>query len=129
MRYVFPAKFIREDGVYYVRFPDLENCFTDGKDIPDALDAAADVLNLMLCGREDNRELIPEPSDIKTIQVADNEFTSLIEADTAVYRQFISPKPIKKTLTIPSYLNAMAEKEGVNFSAVLQEALKARLGV
>ena len=51
MKYAYPAIFTfdKDDNVYYVKFPDIENCYTDGKELPEAIEKAGDVLSLMLC--------------------------------------------------------------------------------
>ena len=88
MKYFFPAifTFSKEDNCYYVNFPDMENVFTDGETLLEALENAEDVLPLMLCQMEDDNTAIPKASDIKSIILKDNEFSSLIFADTAKYR-------------------------------------------
>lgn len=131
MKYVYPAIFTfdKEDKVYYVRFPDIENCFTDGKTLAEALEMGEDALTLMLCQMEDDKASIPVPSNCSTIKPKSNETVSLVFADTTEYRRQNDSKAVKKTLTIPNWLNIMAERKGVNFSAVLQKALKEELGV
>ena len=131
-RYAFPAVFQKapeEEGGYTVKFPDIPNCFTQGEDIPDVLDAAADALCLMLYDMEENRKDIPVPSDISGISAPQGGFVSLVACDTLEYRKFFDKKAIKKTLTIPNWLNTLAERANVNFSAVLQEALMEKLGL
>jgi len=130
MKYVYPAIFTEEvNGLYSVNFPDLEGCYTGGQDFPDALDMAKDVLCFCLYDLENEKAKIPAPSKLKDIKAGQNEFIQLVACDTEFYRKFYKGQAVKKTLTIPLYLNEMAEKDGVNFSAVLQEALKVRLGV
>ena len=128
-KYLYPAVFCREDVGYSVSFPDIDCCFTSGETLEEAIDMAKDALRLMLYDMEESKQSIPEPSDITTIQCDENEFTSFIECDTMEYRKFFNNKAIKKTLSIPAWLNTMAEREEINFSAVLQNALKAELGV
>lgn len=129
-KYVYPAIFTKDDdGMYFINFPDFEACFTQGDDIQDGLFMANDVLCLTLYNMEENKEEIPASSDPLKIKVKDNEFVTLVSCDTMEYRKFYDNKAVKKTLTIPSWLNAMAEKEDINFSQVLQEALKERLQV
>ncbi len=95
-KYVFPAVFKpAEEGGYYVTFPDLENCFTDGDTQEEALENANDVLNLMLY--DEKAENIPEHTNINDIKVPKNGFASLILADTEAYREVIEREnnPIK----------------------------------
>lgn len=131
MKYAYPAIFTfdKEENVYYVNFPDIKNCFTDGKTIAEALENGEDVLTLMLCQMEDDGVKIPAPSEVKTIATKKNETVSLVFADTTEYRRINDSRAVKKTLSIPNWLNVMAEQKGINFSAVLQKALKEELGV
>lgn len=129
MKYVYPAIFTKDGKFYSVNFPDLEGCYTQGDTIEDALEMAEDILCMTLYNLEENKESIPVPSDIKSISVGSDEIVSLVACDTIEYRQFYDNKAVKKTLTIPSWLNTMSEREGINFSAVLQNALKRELHI
>lgn len=84
---------------------------------------------MWLCDAEDKGENIPKASLITNLSPQKDSFYNLIDADTLEYRKEHDNKAVKKTLTIPSWLNAKAEKEGVNFSQVLQDGLKRRLGL
>lgn len=129
-KYLYPAIFKPEEkGGYSVNFPDIESCYTQGDDLQDAYDMAADVLCLMLYNLEEKRATIPPASDLKNIKVQDGCFVSLVSVDTMEYRRFYDNKAVKKTLTLPQWLNTMAERENINFSQVLQDALKKRLKV
>lgn len=129
-KYVYPAIFTKEDnGMYSVQFPDIAGCYTDGESLADALEMAQDALCLMMYSREEEGKNVPVSSDIKTIAVNANEFVSLVSCDTLEYRKKYNNSAVKKTLTIPAWLNTIAENEGVNFSQVLQDALKTRLHV
>ncbi len=125
MKYAYPAilTFDKEDNIYYVNFPDIENCFTDGKSLAEALEMGEDALTLMLCQMEDDEAEIPAPSDVKAITPKENETVSLIFADTTEYRRIWDNKAVKKTLSVPNWLNVKAERLGINFSYVLQQAL------
>ena len=127
MKYVFPALFTHKDEKYAVSFPDLSSCFTSGASISESLDNAQDVLNLVLMTMEDYGKPIPAPSDIRALHSDDNSFASLVSADTAEYRKLYGNQAVKKTLSIPAWLNTIAERKGVNFSFILQKALKAEL--
>jgi len=129
MKYVYPAVFTPDEYGYLVRFPDVENCFTEGKTLDEALEMAQDVLNLMLMTLEDEGLPINPASDIKAVACEEGEFASLIGADTTEYRKLYGNYAVKKTLSIPAWLNTQAEKSGINFSAVLQKALKAELNI
>ena len=89
MKYAYPAIFTfdKEEDVYYVSFPDIKNCFTDGKTLAEALENGEDVLTLMLCQMEDDGVEIKAPSDVRTIAQKENETVSLVFADTTKYRR------------------------------------------
>lgn len=131
MKYAYPAvlKYDPDEDCYYVNFPDIEDCFTDGKTLPEAIEMGEDALSLMLCQMEDDGDVIPPASDIKTISAAADEIVSLIFADTMEYRRIYDNKAVKKTLSVPSWLNVMAERKGANFSAILQSGLKQFCGI
>jgi len=128
-KYAYPAIFTKESNGYSVKFPDLESCYTDGNTLPEAIENAQDVLNLVLYKLEENENYIAPPSPIKKIKTGTDEFASLISCDTIEYRKFVDKKAVKKTLTIPAWLNTIAERQGVNFSTVLQDGLKQRLNL
>ena len=130
MRYAYTAVFTPEkNGLYSVTFPDLQGCYTSGDDISDAIYMAQDVLNLTLYDLEQDRKPIPKASKPQDIKTTGEQFTSVIAVDTDTYRRFYENKSVKKTLTIPMWLNELAEQANVNFSGVLQSALKEILQV
>jgi predicted RNase H-like HicB family nuclease len=129
-KYVYPAIFTREnDGGYSVLFPDIESCYTCGDDMAHALDMAEDILCFRLYDMEKDGETIPSPSNSKAIRADDNSVVSLVGCDTESYRRFYENKSVKKTLTIPMWLNERAERANINFSGTLQEALKVQLHI
>ena len=85
--YEYPAILKYDDDCFYVRFPDIENCFTDGNTREEAIDMACDVLPLMLCDYEDRRLDIPKPSKLEAITPEANEEVVLIKANTTLYRK------------------------------------------
>lgn len=129
MKYVYPVLFTKENNLYNVSVPDLPGCFTFGETLPEAIEMARDAICMWLCDAEDKGENIPKASLITNLSPQKDSFYNLIDADTLEYRKEHDNKAVKKTLTIPSWLNARAEKEGVNFSQVLQDGLKRRLGL
>lgn len=128
-QYVYPAVFTEVDCGYSIVFPDLENCFTSAQTLGEGLKKANDVLCLMLYEMEQSGKVIPAPSSIRDIPVGENAFVNFISCDTIEYRKFFDNKAVKKTLSIPSWLNDMAERAGINFSGTLQEALKKQLNL
>lgn len=130
MKYVYPAVFTKEkNGNYSINFPDIESCYTCGEDLADGLKMAQDVLAFTLYDYEKERRMIPAASDLKMIEVAEDEFVNYITCDTVEYRKRHNNRAVKKTLTIPQWLNEEASARGVNFSAVLQDALRDYLGI
>lgn len=127
-KYVFPAIFEPEDGLYNVSFPDLPGSYTCGDDLADAMHMAEDALGGYLSRAEEKGETIPAPSSMDAVERPQAGLVTLILADTEAYRRVHSSRAVKKTLTIPEWLNTAAEERSVNFSQVLQEALKQQLG-
>lgn len=128
-KYAYPAIFTKEESGYSVMFPDIDGCFTCGDTLPEAVEMAEDALCLALYDREEDREPIPEASSIKAVQAQTDEIVSLVCCDTLTYRKLYDSRAVKKTLTIPNWLNTLADRAGVNFSTVLQEALKTKLNI
>ena len=120
MKYVYPAVFTKEEeGKYAIHFPDIESCYTCGDNLADGLKMAQNVLAFTLYDYEKEGREIPTASDINDIDVAEDEFVNYITRDTIEYRKRHNNKAVKKTLTIPQWLNEEAAAKGVNFSAVL----------
>lgn len=126
---VYPAIFTKknDDGEYYmVDFIDLKNCSTYGKTLQEAFYMAQDAMGLFL----DTETSYPAPTtDFSKIKLEPNQFISFVNIDMDEYRKKFNNKSVKKTLTIPVWLNQLSEKNNINFSQVLQEALKEKLGV
>ena len=128
-KYAYPAVFTEEDSGYSVEFPDLDGCFTCGDTLPEAMEMAEDALCLALYDREEDGEPVPPPSDTRTLQTRTDHLVSLIFCDTTEYRKRYDNRTVTKTLSLPNWLNTLSERAGLNFSAVLQEALKAKLDI
>lgn len=128
-KYIFPAIFdYAEDGIS-IEFPDLPGCLPCANTDEEALKNAKEALALHLYGMEQDREVIPNPTSIKNLRFESNQAVVLVEVYMPLYRNAIENKAIKKTLTIPKWLDTLAEQEKINFSHVLQDALKQRLGI
>ncbi len=127
-KYAYPAVFtLEEDGTYSIIFPDLEGCYTCGDNLEDGIEMAEDALALTLYGYEKEGREIPKASVPTAITVSENEFVNFIACDTMAYRKMYNNKAVKKTLTIPEWLNEAATSMGLNFSQVLQEALISKI--
>ena len=127
MKYVYPAILYPDDGLISVKVPDLPGCFTCGESIADALFMAKDAVELWLWDAEDKHEAIPPASDSLPLEIG--ETFTLITADTDEYRRANETRAIKKTLSIPSWLNYKAEKANAPFSQILQQGLKEYLNI
>ncbi|MBE5971547.1 MAG: type II toxin-antitoxin system HicB family antitoxin [Lachnoclostridium sp.] len=127
-KYAYPAIFIpEEDGSYSINFPDLEGCFTCGDTLEDGLEMARDALALVLYEYEKEEREIPKPSELSAFDLELGAFVNYVVCDTMVYRKMHSNKAVKKTLTIPEWLNEAAMAMELNFSQILQEALLLKL--
>lgn len=127
-KYIYPACFYPEEGGQYsVIFPDFGGA-TYGNNLEDAMNMASDYLGGIIVTMQDDNEPLPEPSKITEIKADEypNGCLCLIGVESESYRTK-SKKAVKKTLTIPQWLNVLAENNNINFSKVLQEALKQKL--
>ena len=127
--YIFPAILsFDEDGIS-VEFPDLPGCLTCGNSTEEAINRAKEALGLHLYGMEEDNEFIPDPTDIKDLYLDKGQIPILIDVIMPIHRKAIENQAVKKTLTIPQWLNKEAMKHDVNFSQILQDALKDHLGL
>jgi predicted RNase H-like HicB family nuclease len=133
VKYAYPAVFTREDNeklgtVYNVAFPDIPGCLTYGDSIPDAIEMAREALAGCLIVMQESKEAIPSASLMDVIHPEDG-FVSLVDLDMLEYRRKTETKAIKRTVSLPQWLDAMAQDAGLNFSQTIQDALKEQLGV
>jgi predicted RNase H-like HicB family nuclease len=129
-KYVYPAVFTKEvNGQFSVNFPDLESCYTGGDNLEDSITMAEDVLAYVLFDYERDKREIPLPSELGDVEFGKNEFVNYIHCDTIGYQKRNNNQAVKKTLTIPEWLNELAIKSELNFSQVLQEALMGKLNI
>ena len=125
----YPALFHKsEEGGFWISFPDFPECFTEGDDMKQAYEMTVEALGLALVNRKEEKEEIPDPSDLDKIQNEDGTIV-IVEFDMLEYQRKHNSKAVKKTLSIPEWLNEEAESMGVNFSQVLQEALMSKLNI
>ena len=132
MKYVYPAVFSPDEGKILVSVPDLPGLNTFGDDLPEALYMAKDAIEMWLWDAENKHEEIPVPSAISAMgqyYETPDDFASLVAADTDEYRRLTDKRAVKKTLSIPSWLNEMAEKANAPFSQILQQGLKSYLNI
>lgn len=125
MKLVYPAIFTQfegEDG-YAVEFPDLPGCVTEGQDLGDAIYMAVDAASgWVLTELEDGKEA-PKASPISGVTAPEGSFVSLVALDMDAYAKQYGNKAVKKTLTIPAWMDTYAEKHNISCSEILQEAI------
>ena len=135
----YPACFYKDENGYSVIFPDLNNSATCGDTLDEAMAMAIDCLAGYLYTLQKEDEPIPSPSPLSSVSATNVAkeldfdpgecFVTFVTVDVAEYAKKHFEKSIRKTLTIPAWLNAAALEQGINFSQVLQEALRAKLHI
>lgn len=133
----YPACFFKEENGYSVIFPDLNNLATCGHSLEEAFSMAVDCLAGYLYWLQKDGETAPSASSIDKINLSEiakeaevspeQAFVNIVTVDVAEYAKIHFEKSVKKTLTIPAWLNTAALEQNINFSQVLQDALKSRL--
>lgn len=128
-RLFYPALFHKaeEDG-FWISFPDIPECLTEGDNMEEAYNMAIDALGLCLSDMEKNNITFPAPSSVDKITVDKDAVLVVIEFDMLAYKKRTSSRAVKKTLTIPEWLNEQAIQLNINFSQVLQDALMEKVG-
>ena len=129
MKYAYPAIFTPDSKGYTIHFPDIGMGATQGDNVADGLEMAHDFLVGAMVMLEDMGNEIPTPSNIADLTLNAGEFASFVFVDTTEHRRKTELRVVKKTLTLPSWLNAQAEAAHVNFSQTLQRALKEELKI
>ena len=126
-RYFYPAVFTYEEGQEIaVVFPDLDVA-TSGENDDDALLSARELLGCVMFGLEEDGEGIPEPTPLSAVALEPNERVVLVDVYMPSIRMAAVNRSVNRTVTLPAWLNAKAMECGINFSQVLQEALKEKL--
>lgn len=123
MLYTYTAVITEEDGVFYAKVPDIDGCITTGKSLSEAIDLITDALNLCLVVLEDENVLPKEPTPQSCIPHDSGDILTIIQADTIKYRSMTDTKAVRKNVSLPAWMSALADKRGINCSKVLQEAL------
>lgn len=128
-RYIYPAVFTYEDGQEIaVVFPDLDAA-TSGENDENALFSARELLGCVMFGREEDGEEIPSPTPLAQVACEANERVVLVDVYMPSVRMAQVNRSVNRTVTLPAWLNAAAQERNINFSQVLQDGLKQRLGV
>ena len=126
MKLFYPVIFTKEDVGFSVVVPDLDGCFSEGDTFEEAYKNAKNAIGLYLDGMKEYPKA-SEPLSIKTN--SNKQIMCVVDFDETEYKKENRTKAIKKTLTVPEWLNDEAEAAHINFSGVLQEALKQRLNI
>lgn len=125
MKYIYTATFTpNEDGTkFYCRVPDLPGCVTTGSGIEDAIEMITDAASGWLVVAEDEGNDIPAATPQPELNIPKNAVCSIIRIDTFAYRAATNTKAVRKNVSLPEWMAALADKRGVNCSQVLQESL------
>ena len=126
--YCYPAVLEQGESVN-VFFPDFDGCVSGGNTVEEAIKNAREALSLHVFGMEEDGEELPDPSDIKSIELNENQYTVLTDINYGLFKEKMEKKAVDRMVTLPKYLNAAAKASGINISQVLQEALRKKLGV
>ena len=127
--YIYPAIFEYADDGISISFPDVPGCFSCAETDEEALANAREALGLHLTSLESDGDPIPDPTPLKDIPCGRKQKPVLIEVFMPPIRRAVVTASVKKTLTIPAWLDSLARRHKVNFSQVLQEALRKHLGI
>lgn len=130
-RYCYPAfiGFDEPTKCYYILFPDLPGCTTQGYTEYEALTCAQEALSLHLYGMEDDNDDIPSPSPISTLKGDDGEAIVLVEVWMSSFRERMEIKAVNRTVTLPGWLDREAKSANLNYSQILQDGVMERLKI
>lgn len=123
----YPIVISKENDGYYVDIPDFKIA-TQGDDIADAMSMARDAIGLMGIDMEDDGEVLPAPYSA-VIEAKENDIVTLVDVDFAEYRKRVDNRAVKKNCTLPYWMSVEADKAGINYSRVLQDAIISLLGL
>ncbi len=126
--YAFPAYFYYDEDGISIEFPDLPGCLPCAETTSEAFQNAKEALGLHLFGMEQDGDAIPTPTPVQKLHPDEGGVVTMVEVFMPAVRDRINNRAIKKTVTIPAWLNSAAEAAGISFSQVLQEGLRQRLG-
>lgn len=126
MKNSYPIILTPDAGVYVVEIPDFA-IGTQGDSIPEAMEMARDAIGLMGIDMEDDGKSLPIPSTLESVSKGPGDIVTLVDVDFTEYRRQNDMRSVRRNVSLPCWLNAAAEKAGINVSAVLQAALKQQL--
>lgn len=126
MKIIYPAvfkPFSDQSGGYVVEFPALPGCVTEGKDLEQAIEMGIDAASGWILGELEDGGQIPSASSYSEISIKSGHMVNMLLLDIDSYEEKYGDKSVRKNLTIPAWLNTFAEKNNINFSKLLQDAL------
>ncbi|MBS7261155.1 MAG: type II toxin-antitoxin system HicB family antitoxin [Treponema sp.] len=127
-KYFYPAIFHKaEEGGFWVSFPDFPECLTEGDDLSQSYEMACDALGLCITDYQKESKVLPKPSSLDQEEIPGDSYVVAVQFDMGEYRRKHNSKSVKKTLSIPQWINEEAVALNINFSQVLQEALLEKL--
>ncbi len=126
MKYIYPVLISKSNKYMLVSIPDLE-INTQGTDLLNAIEMARDAISLIIVTKQDLNQKFKEPSFM--LKHKEDELLTFVDVDIDAYRRSLENRTVRKNLSIPSWLNEKAEKENINFSALLVKALKKELKI
>lgn len=127
--YTFPAFFYFDEDGISIEFPDLPGCLPCAQNEEEAFHNAKEALGLHLYGMEQDGEAIPEPTPVHDLHPDEGGVIVMVNVFMPAVRDRMNNRSVNRTVTLPAWLNAAAIEYGVNFSQVLQDALKAQMGI
>ena len=126
MKNSYPIILTPDSTGYAVGIPDFE-IGTQGDSIPEAMELARDAIGLMGIDMEDDGKTLPQPSALESVSKSPGDIVTLVDVDFTECRRQNDMRTVRQNVSLPSWLDAAAEKAGLNVSAVLQSALKQQL--
>lgn len=127
--YSYPAFFYFDDDGISIEFPDLPGCLSCAQSSEEAFRRAREALGLHLYGMEADHDVIPAPSPVDSLHPEEGGVVAMVEVFMPAVRERINNRSVNRTVTLPAWLNAAALERNINFSQVLQDALKSQIGL
>ena len=126
MKQAYPVIITKDKDFFVASIPDFETG-TQGESLAEAIEMARDAIGMCGCYMQDEKNDIPIPTDIGNVTKEASDILTLVDVDFDEYRKKHEMRTVRKNVTIPSWLNEEAESANINFSALLQKAIKAEL--
>ena len=127
--YAFPAFFYFDEDGISIEFPDLPGCLPCAHSQEEAFRNAREAIGLHLYGMEQDHDEIPDPTPVTQLQPDEGGVVVMVEVFMPAVRDRMNNKSVNRTVTLPAWLNAAALERNINFSQVLQDAIKTQLGL